>query len=716
MVKRCMGCMEEMGSEAAFCSQCGYAEGTPAAEACHLKPGTLLKERYLIGRVLGFGGFGVTYIGYDQLLEKKLAVKEYFPGEFSTRAPMQTEMTVFSGVKEEQFLSGKEKFIDEARRLAKLQNVPEIVQVYDCFEENHTAYIVMEYLEGETLKKKLEREGKMTVEQAVPIILTVLRALKAVHAIGILHRDIAPDNIFITSQGEVKLLDFGAARFATTTRTRSITTLFKPGFSPEEQYRSHGDQGPWTDVYALAATFYNMITGIVPEEALERAVQDHLKPPSKLGVTIGPNTEAALLNALNVKAEDRTQSAEEFESQLFANVVKRVVVKQKKADVGQWPVWVKALLGVGTTAVAVFVILMATGVIRFEEAQWGASDLPQGKTRVPNFVNEEMETALARGSEANLTVQVYDKQYSSQIPENRVLSQTVKSGTLLEEMEQVGIVISAGIEKTYVPNVIGVEEEEAVTMLKDAGLVVSSKEEEYRAAPGTIGWQSVQEGTETDTGTEIQIIVSKGISGGDPSVEERVDDLTGQAYEQAVDQMTEKYLYLVRRSSEYSDAVPEGAIIRQTPQAGSSLSQNSNIEVVVSLGKERVYVPDVQYKTQEEAVQLLADSGLTAEIQSEADPTVARGSIIRQETEAGSQVEKGSAVVIYVSTGAPPERNQQRTAPQQTAAAPPAVIQAPPQTEAAPPPATQAPPPTTQAPPVTRPANNMDEWLDPLRD
>ena len=253
-------------------------------------------------------------------------------------------------------------------------------------------------------------------------------------------------------------------------------------------------------------------------------------------------------------------------------------------------------------------------------------------------------------------------------------------------------------------------------MLKDAGLVVSSKEEEYRAAPGTIGWQSVQEGTETDTGTEVQIIISKGISGGDPSVEERVDDLTGQAYEQAADQMAEKYLYLVRRSSEYSDAVPEGAIIRQTPQAGSSLSQNSNIEVVVSLGKERVHVPDVQYKTQEEAVQLLADSGLTAEIQSEADPTVARGSIIRQETEAGSQVEKGSAVVIYVSTGAPPERNQQRTAPQQTAAAPPPVTQAPPQTEAAPPPATQAPPPTTQAPPVTRPANNMDEWLDPLRD
>lgn len=651
MSKLCMGCMESIDEEIKVCPHCGYEEGTPPLEAYHIAPGTVLRERYVIGRVIGFGGFGVTYLCYDKTLEKRIAIKEYLPGEFSTRMPNQTKVTIYSGDKEEQYLTGREKFIDEAVRLAKFQKVPEVVHVYDCFEENETAYIVMEYLEGETLKSRLERDGTMSVEQALPIIFDVLHALEAVHEEGILHRDIAPDNIYITKEGQVKLLDFGAARFATTTHSRSLTVLIKPGFAPEEQYRSRGDQGTWTDVYAVAATFYKMITGIVPEDALERAVKDSVKPPSKLGVRIGPNTENALMNAMNVKIEGRTQTAKQFEEELLANVVIRVQPKKKEEDIGKWPLWAKLSAGIGTAGILIFAGLIVSGVIRFDLKNWSGNSVADGRTRVPNVVNEEMETAIERGEEAQLQVQVYDKQYSSEIPENRVLSQDIKGGTVVDINEIIRIVISAGIEKTRVPNVIGIESEEAIQILKDAGLVVESSEKEYKAAPGTIGWQSLDAETETDTGTGIEIIISKGISGGDSSIKEEVSDLIGMDYNDAVDKMLEQYLYLIKAEEEYSDDVPAGTIISQSPEKGSSLYQNSSIKVVVSLGRELMTVPDIQFKTLAEARAMLEEAGLVVTIVEEASSTVAEGSIIRQNIEAGEQVEKGSAVVVYVSTG-----------------------------------------------------------------
>ena len=228
MSKRCMGCMEYYGDEFDICPHCGYIEGTPPEEAIHMEPGTLLHDRYIIGRVLGFGGFGVTYIGWDGKLEQKVAVKEYLPGEFSTRMPGQSTITVFNGEKGEQFRDGLEKFVDEAKRLARFQNEPGVVKIFDSFYENETAYIIMEYLDGETLTERLAREKTIPEDEAVDMLMPVMRSLEAVHGEGILHRDIAPDNIFFTKDGEVKLIDFGASRYATTSHSRSLTVIIKP--------------------------------------------------------------------------------------------------------------------------------------------------------------------------------------------------------------------------------------------------------------------------------------------------------------------------------------------------------------------------------------------------------------------------------------------------------------------------------------------------------
>jgi serine/threonine protein kinase len=187
-----------------------------------------------------------------------------------------------------------------------------IVQIYDVFQENDTAYIVMEFLEGEDLGTRLKREKTISADEAVKIMVPVLEALSAVHQSKIIHRDIAPNNIFLCKDGRVKLLDFGAARSATGTYSKSLTVLYKEGYTAEEQYQSRGEQGPWTDVYAAAATMYKAITGVTPDGAMERRRKDRLKEPSKCGVKIEKNVERAIMNALIMDHKKRTQSAEIF--------------------------------------------------------------------------------------------------------------------------------------------------------------------------------------------------------------------------------------------------------------------------------------------------------------------------------------------------------------------------------------------------------------------
>ena len=197
---RCLGCMELFGDEFEICPHCGYILGTKAEEAVHIEPGMLLYDRYIVGRVLGFGGFGVTYIGWDGKLEQKVAIKEYLPGEFSTRMPGQSRVTVFNGEKNEQFHNGLKKFVEEAKHLAKFQNENGIVKIFDSFEDNDTAYIIMEYLDGETLAQYIKREKKIEEDVAVAMITPIMESLQVVHEEGLLHRDIAPDNIFLTKK------------------------------------------------------------------------------------------------------------------------------------------------------------------------------------------------------------------------------------------------------------------------------------------------------------------------------------------------------------------------------------------------------------------------------------------------------------------------------------------------------------------------------------
>jgi serine/threonine protein kinase len=289
------------------------ASGKATQVPFHLPSGTILAEKYRLDSALGQGGFGITYLAWDLNLSRKVAVKEYFPNNLCTRGNDGRTVQPLYLRTQEAFGRGLEEFVKEGRALARFRDHPGIVSVYDFFQENETAYLVMAHLEGQTLKQYLEEhEGKIRFLEALNILTPIMDALREVHAMGMLHRDISPDNIYLTKTGP-KLLDFGAARYAMDAGSQNLTAVLKPGYAPEEQYRQSG-QGPWTDVYALGATFYQAITGTKPPDALDRLARDALIPPWHLQVYIPPNSETALLKALKVCAKDRFQTVAEFQS------------------------------------------------------------------------------------------------------------------------------------------------------------------------------------------------------------------------------------------------------------------------------------------------------------------------------------------------------------------------------------------------------------------
>lgn len=314
--KLCLKCMRE-GVSGGVCAYCGTHAGFAQEPPFALPPGTVLHGRYLTGAVLGFGGFGITYIAADLQDGHRVAIKEYMPSGLSTRRPGDTALTSFSSA--EDFRYGLNQFLEEARTIYNLRGDPHIISVEKLFEENQTAYYVMEFLEGRDLKKYLkENGGKLSFRETSRLLSPVFDALERVHGQGIVHRDVSPDNIFLCGSGAVKLIDFGAARASLQERSRSIDVILKRGYAPEEQYRSHGKQGPWTDIYALGCTFYHCITGRVPPESTQRLAEDDCAPPSRFCPDLSKSAEHVLLKAMSVKAENRYQTVGAFRQALEA--------------------------------------------------------------------------------------------------------------------------------------------------------------------------------------------------------------------------------------------------------------------------------------------------------------------------------------------------------------------------------------------------------------
>ena len=299
-----------------------------------LRKGTRLIGRYTIEGVLGQGGFGITYLGIDELHEKKVAIKEFFPQGIVTRnIEYQDTVTVTFVGEKDNYEKGKERFLKEARTMAKFSKDEGIVKALDFFEINNTAYIVMEYLEGITLKQYLRENQRIAPEDLIELLVPLIESLDEIHSQGMIHRDISPDNIMVLPDGRIKLMDFGAARDYTEFGEKSLSIVLKPGYAPPEQYQTHGVQGPWTDIYALCATMYKCITGENPPDAIERVMDDSLKKISEFGITIPPQEEAAIIKGMSVSAKDRYQDIKDFCEDLYGAYEETPASENKESEV-----------------------------------------------------------------------------------------------------------------------------------------------------------------------------------------------------------------------------------------------------------------------------------------------------------------------------------------------------------------------------------------------
>lgn len=313
--KVCGSCFKVIKDEP--CPYCGYSKKEYRTTISELPVGTVLKERYNIGMVLGKGGFGVTYMAYDNMEKCLVAVKEYYPNGMVHRNTGDKGVTLSNTTMSDDFKTGAEKFFDEAKTVSRFNGNPNIVGVKDFFYDNGTVYYAMEYLEGMDLKHYIKKSGgKLPQENVLMIANTITDALLITHSMNVIHRDISPDNIYVKKNGEVKLIDFGAARQVMSSQSHSLSVILKQGFAPIEQYQRKGKQGPWTDIYALGATMYYALTGKIPEDATERLDEPELGSCEEYGIDSG--LWKIVEKAMEVKKEGRYQSIIEMKADLNA--------------------------------------------------------------------------------------------------------------------------------------------------------------------------------------------------------------------------------------------------------------------------------------------------------------------------------------------------------------------------------------------------------------
>lgn len=418
-----------------------------------LKPGVILKERYKIEEVIGAGGFGITYHAWDPLLQSYVAIKEYYPSGIATRSADSSKVCVPVGQEQREYHRGRIRFLKEAQDVARFQSEPNIVSIYDYLEENDTAYMVMEYLHGCTLKQYIrEHGGRLDTDHILHICLSVLDALAVVHKAGMIHRDISPENIFICEDLTVKLIDFGAAKQVYLDGEQTMSVVLKPGYAPPEQYAKKDKQGPWTDIYALGATLYFAATGEKPEESFGRVLEDTIKPVCEVNPEIPRAMSQVIMRAMSVKIEDRYQTVEAMREALLAGEgqnaqMEPYVIPASRISKRDLPKKRGFLIGV---AFCIVIMLVVTGIwmagrVAKKAGTATATEMNAASTEAQTATMADAQTATdaeQAATEAEKTTQA-DNPMVMHVPTKEELAEQEKSDAILNitssETERVSI-------------------------------------------------------------------------------------------------------------------------------------------------------------------------------------------------------------------------------------------------------------------------------------
>ncbi len=449
-MKRCLLCFKEYSSDLHNCPFCGASEEIAPSEPIQLSPGTILNGRYLIGKAIGSGGFGILYKAWDLKLEAEVAVKEFFCSRLMTRAVGVSDVIV--GKKSEtvsEYEYRKARFLDEARNLAKFTDSKFIPNVFEFFEENNTAYFVMELLHGEDLSCYLKKHGgKISADFAVFIATEAGNALSLLHSKGIVHRDVAPDNIFIISDGELHsvLLDLGAAYLPDASHD-VIDIILKPGYSPPEQYDSMKGVGVWSDIYALGATVYAAVTGVKPDEASNRKIEDKVIPPHELDSNIPENLSNAIMKAMAVEPHMRFKTVKDFLKALNGEKKVITLVKEKKLRKR------RRLSGI----VAAFLCLaMLSGAV------FNAYDKKKSEEYLKK-ADISFWYSISEGSNKKAAVDSIVSDFTSKFPDVKIETRAIKEEEYYSELENAA-------KNNSLPNIFESDEASENVLLKAKGL------------------------------------------------------------------------------------------------------------------------------------------------------------------------------------------------------------------------------------------------------
>lgn len=521
--ERCVGCMKPLTAEGR-CAYCGLQQDKYRPIPRCLRPGMCLRDRYVLGRVLGEGSFGISYIAWDCLLDTVVAIKEYFPASLVSRHISEededTNVYIYEKRESQKYQESLKKYLGEAKSLSAYYDLDGIVSVRDFFYANNTAYIVMGYVDGISVKGYVEKNGPIEGEKFLRMLEPVIQSLAKVHQTGVLHRDISPDNMLLTRDEKLVLIDFGAARKENINMTRSMTVVFKRGFSPEEQYRTRGQQGAWTDVYALCATAYYALTGKAPDESIQRVLEDDMPSLTEMtDVDLPMRQKRAFMKGMTVDFHHRYQTMDELYQGLY----------QQGRDKKRLGVWFA-----GTAAVLACVALLGTGAVyglhKHSQAKKDAiqTEAPQQTalaevTTTPyaadvqeyqmisfkSMTKKKALKALA-GQDTELSVQ-WKYRYSSRIKKGRIVTQSIPAKTRYrgETYSKIVLTISKGERKTEVPKLTGVSKERARTLLKERKLHWTWKEVEQEGTEGIVASQSRTAGSKVPVGTTIVVTITR---------------------------------------------------------------------------------------------------------------------------------------------------------------------------------------------------------------
>ena len=537
----CLGCMNNKG-DAMQCPKCGYVEGTPQVLP-YLEPGTLLKEKYIVGKHLSANGEGVTYIGFDVTTNKKITVREYLPKTLCSRVKDDDNIIIASGNKlvYQDYL---QDFMEIGRALAKLSSLPSIVPVIDMFEANKTAYIVYEFVDGKPLDEIIKRARRFTWEEARPLFLPLISTINSAHAIGLVHFGISPENIIMTRSGTLKLQGFGSpdVHLAET----ELTAEFYEGFSAIEQYSLEGKKGKWTDVYAMCAVIFYALTGKRPPDAVSRSYEPRLNMPSDVAQNIPTHVVTALAGGLQVNIETRTHSMEELKNQFTNPVPRRPEPKPVPAtaptsspaygdrfvdeppyqdsnarsavpaasaqmnrsaardyepdddepEISPYKYGIISGL-IGFVVLGVIALICLNLIVipmmnknkedegddvssSYVESEGDNTDSqPTVLYRVPNLVNKKWSSVDGNEKYSNFYIRLKEEVYDENYEEGRIISQTVEAGSTVPQNTPIGVVVSKGSKMRTVPNIIGKTVSEASKELESAGLALGDQAEEY---------------------------------------------------------------------------------------------------------------------------------------------------------------------------------------------------------------------------------------------